>query len=162
MAMALTSLHVATLGFAALTLAAAAFYDVRSYRIPNYLCGFLVILFPAFVITASPPLSWHANLVVGVVLLAIGAVLLAFRLMGAGDVKLIAATALWAGPQLLGTFLMVTAFAGGALALALLFGMRLRDHTGSWRKAQIPYGVAIAAGGLAVLGLTAKPALLAH
>lgn len=68
--------------------------------------------------------------------------------MGGGDVKLIAALALWLplGPFVI--MLWVMAIAGGVLTLAVIVARRLRESTG---RPQIPYGVAIAVGGLWVI-----------
>ena len=49
-----------------------------------------------------------------------GAVAFRFRLLGGGDVKLLAAGALWLGAAALGPFLLATALAGGVLALGFL------------------------------------------
>jgi prepilin peptidase CpaA len=90
---------------------------------------------------------------------------LAFFLAGwvaGGDVKLIAAIALWIGPENASLFVLLTAFLGALLALALLL---IKKHGGvvggtlghNWlyqraralaERSQCPYGVAI---GLAAL-----------
>jgi prepilin peptidase CpaA len=62
--------------------------------------------------------------------------------MGGGDVKLLASTSVWAGPALVFPLLMVTALAGGLVAVGVLAARR--------RRSPLPYGVAIAAGGLVV------------
>ena len=87
-------------------------------------------------------------------------------MLGGGDVKLLAALAVWAGTAEALRFLLVTALAGGGLALAWLWYCRigwaalapLRAAFGgpavlsSFDPAAamdrgLPYGVAIAAGG---------------
>jgi prepilin peptidase CpaA len=69
-------------------------------------------------------------------------------MMGGGDVKLAAALALWFPP--LGTihFLVIMSIAGGVLTLAFLAFHYWRKREG---RPEIPYGVAIAFGGLAIL-----------
>jgi len=69
-------------------------------------------------------------------------------MMGGGDVKLAAALALWFTPAGTVRFLVLMSIAGGVLTLALLAWHRVRKHEG---RPQIPYGVAIAFGGLAIL-----------
>jgi prepilin peptidase CpaA len=83
------------------------------------------------------------------------AVLLLFALafwvgaMGGGDVKLLAALALWFTPiEMLGV-LLLTAMLGGLLTIALLACHRLRGREG---RPQIPYGVAIGMAGLWAIG----------
>ncbi len=83
--------------------------------------------------------------------------LLAFRfgLLGGGDVKLLSAAALWAGPQWVAHLLLLTAAAGGLLALsALAFPVVARQGRQRFAptkqavmKHEIPYGIAIAVGG---------------
>lgn len=74
---------------------------------------------------------------------AILAVLFAMRAIGGGDVKLLAALALWFTPAAFVNLIVIMALTGGALALA--FGawhiMRRRKD-----RLSIPYGIAIAVG----------------
>ena len=69
-------------------------------------------------------------------------------MMGGGDVKLAAALALWFPPLLTIKFLVFMSIAGGVLTLALVIWHRARGNGG---RPKIPYGVAIAFGGLAIL-----------
>jgi prepilin peptidase CpaA len=69
-------------------------------------------------------------------------------MMGGGDVKLGAALALWFSPGAIVKFLVLTSLAGGVLTVALLVWHRAKRREG---RPQIPYGVAIAFGGLAIL-----------
>jgi prepilin peptidase CpaA len=79
--------------------------------------------------------------------------------IGGGDAKLFAASLLWLGWPAAGSFMLVTALAGGALTLGLLslrsgwFEPVLAGSPAWVRKlgakdGDIPYGVAIAAGAL--------------
>jgi prepilin peptidase CpaA len=70
-------------------------------------------------------------------------------MMGGGDVKLAAALALWFPPVGTIKFLVWMSLAGGLLTLGILAWHRARRREG---RPQIPYGVAIAVGGLAILG----------
>jgi prepilin peptidase CpaA len=69
-------------------------------------------------------------------------------MMGGGDVKLAAALALWFPPGVTVKFLVLMSIAGGVLTLAVLGLHRLKEREG---RPEIPYGVAIAFGGLAIL-----------
>lgn len=79
--------------------------------------------------------------------------------LGGGDAKLLAAGMAWAGLPLVGEYLAVTGIVGGALALALRWPRTawcadaLRRNwpgTPAQKTASMPYGVAIAAGAVAV------------
>jgi prepilin peptidase CpaA len=69
-------------------------------------------------------------------------------MMGGGDVKLAAALALWFPPAATMQFMVWMSIAGGVLTLALVGWHRARRLEG---RPEIPYGVAIAFGGLAIL-----------
>jgi prepilin peptidase CpaA len=164
MALTITSFHLAILFIAAVVFIAAAVSDVRSYRIPNYYCGLLLLLFPVFAVTSPYPVDWIRNIAVFGIVSAIGFAAFSAHLMGAGDIKLLSVAGLWAGPHSLAVLLLVTAFVGGieSIVAAIALGLKLpkNDRMPRALKAQIPYGVAIATGGVAVLGLMARPILL--
>jgi len=88
-----------------------------------------------------------------VVVFAVGAAAFAVGALGGGDVKLLAAVTLFAGPAGVVDFLAITAIAGGLLGLAMLAGAPLGQPAlaGPLRarlRRGLPYGPAIAAGGL--------------
>jgi prepilin peptidase CpaA len=100
-----------------IVLAVATFTDLRSRRIPNW----LVLPFMAAGIVVSGLLhGWHG---IGQSLsgLALGGLLLGILCflggMGMGDMKLCAAVGAWIGPSQLIVALVVTAMAGGIMAL---------------------------------------------
>ncbi|MBL6931255.1 MAG: prepilin peptidase, partial [Rhodospirillales bacterium] len=139
----------------------AAINDVAEYRIPNRINLAIAALYPAHVLASPVSVDWMGGLIVASCALALGVALFALRHMGGGDIKMIAATALWAGPLGITEFLFVTALAGGLLAIAKLapvragLAMTIGRLTGveireSHYVAQIPYGVAIAFGGFSV------------
>jgi len=74
--------------------------------------------------------------------------------LGGGDVKLLAAVSLFAGPDRIVEFLAVTAIVGGLLGLAILAGAPIGETAGGGGtlrarlRRDVPYGPAIAAGGL--------------
>ncbi|MCH8685433.1 A24 family peptidase [Pedomonas mirosovicensis] len=128
----------------------AAVGDVRRYRISNRLCIAVAGLALPYWLAASaatgaallPLLGWQ----IGVALLVfIGfAVLFALGAMGGGDVKLVAALALWIPPARILELIFLIAIYGGVLALVLVVTRRLRGQT----HRAVPYGVAIALGGI--------------
>jgi prepilin peptidase CpaA len=69
---------------------------------------------------------------------------------------------LWIGPAGLPRFLLVMALTGGLVALAALLGRRA--EAGSLRpllRGHVPYGIAIAAGGLDWAAMVLLPRLFA-
>ena len=159
----------------------AALHDVRERRIPNRLTGALVALYPVYVLVSPTPVAWPAALGLAILVFLIGLGLFARELIGGGDVKLIAALSLWAGPEQFVWFLLVTTLAGGALSLVSLWYRRwggvIDAHLAAFglataagapvladapagestaRSTTLPYGVAIAAGGIAVILELAK------
>ncbi len=153
------------LGVAALLLLIAAWQDIARRLIPNSTClalalsGMLVRLLvapSALAVSAATALALFACLLIP----------WHFAMLGGGDVKLLAAAAFGLPPASVVSLLAMTALAGGALGLAHLALRRLpRRHPpkpGTWlflrvcsaerwrilRRAPLPYGVAIASGGL--------------
>lgn len=157
----LALLQCACVAAFALLLVAAGWQDLRTMRIGNGLSLAIVAIFViwALVGLVGGLLSLgEVGLAVGcafAVFLA-GTFLFAAGAMGGGDVKLLGAASLFAGPALQLDFLAVTALAGGALGLAVLAGAPLRPTaaaTGgtiirSRLSGGLPYGPAIAVGGL--------------
>lgn len=147
-------------------LAVAAFSDIRERIIPNAFCLALLALWPFDLwlgTTASGASSGQAltsammwsglqGLGIGLASFLVGAFLFARGGLGGGDVKLLSVVGMWAGPHLWLPFISITALAGGVLALIVV--ARAARTTGfrprAWRGLTMPYGVAIACGGLYV------------
>ncbi|MDX2027912.1 MAG: prepilin peptidase [Alphaproteobacteria bacterium] len=163
MTVELTAFHIAILLAAAVLLIAAAINDARSYRIPNALCAGLLALFPMYVLTAPRMIEWDQHLMVFALVLLSGFAMFVGNLAGAGDIKLLAATGLWAGPHLIAVFLITTAIAGGFLALIMAALTYVRNNSGhqavALAKVPIPYGIAIAVGGLSTIYMLSQPIL---
>lgn len=134
----------------------SAVSDIYTRRIPNLAVLALLALFAAWaVVTGGAGLG--PALITGALALAVGYGLYAFGVMGGGDAKLFAATALFAGPAYLPAFALATVLTGGVMAVvslasrprrtAAMLATRDRGDTSS----EIPYGVAIGIGGLLVL-----------
>jgi prepilin peptidase CpaA len=164
MSLEFANYHLSVLLIAAGLMIAAAVIDARSYRIPNMLCLALIVLFPLFVLTAPRDIMWQQHLMVFAFVLVIGLAMFSGNLAGAGDIKLLAAIALWTGANYIGVLLVITGLAGGLLSLSMgAIAWRQQHRAGnkvsasSLSKVPIPYGVAIAAGGLASLGMMAWP-----
>ena len=151
-------LHVGCLALLAALLIGAGAQDLRTMHIAN---GFSLAIAGLFVVWAGVELSAGrmslATLAMAigcaVLVFAVGAAAFAVGALGGGDVKLLAAVTLFAGPAGVVDFLAITAIAGGLLGLAMLAGAPLGQPAlaGPLRarlRRGLPYGPAIAAGGL--------------
>lgn len=138
----------------------AALWDVATFRIPNMLNLVFLALFPIAALLSPQSLAWLWHFTAFGIVLAAGFVLFSLRLLGGGDVKMLAVAALWVGWDLMLEFMIWVGIFGGVLSLALLV-LRMQPlqalyvHLGGAPrllrpKADVPYGVAIAAGGLMV------------
>jgi prepilin peptidase CpaA len=164
-AMSLTLHLVPLAGFAGL-MAMAAFEDFRSLIIPNVVPAGLCLLWPLHLLTA-PGMGLAAGAAAagcaaGVFLA--GAMLFSWGLIGGGDVKLLAAATLWAGPAGTPALLVLTGVFGGLVCLFVLTPLgqiataasgqiglaREGGAANGKRRAVVPYGVAIAAAALVV------------
>jgi len=137
----------------------AAVSDLRSMTIPNRLSLILILgFFPAALLLGLPLMTILQHMGIGLAFLVLGFTLFAFKFLGGGDAKLIAATALWFPLDGSLVFLAYTALLGGAFTLLLLLARQfLQIYTPTmpvWLqtllkpKGDLPYGVAICAGGL--------------
>ena len=135
----------------AIALVFAAFTDLKRRQIDNWLNAAIALAAPVYWIAAGLSVWPDMAIQLGVALAAFAVLagLFALRMMGGGDVKLLTAVALWIEPMIFLQLLLIMALAGGLLTI--FFGAwhimrRQRD------RIAVPYGVAIAIGGLWVLG----------
>lgn len=150
-------LHYGLLCGLAIALVVAAFTDIRRRQIDNWLTAAIALAAPLFWWAAGIELWPGAAIQVGIAVatLVVLAGFFALGWMGGGDVKLLTAIALWIEPGLYLQLIIVMALVGGVLTLvvgAWHIARRQRD------RVAIPYGVAISAGGLWVLGFHYLPA----
>ncbi|HWK42548.1 MAG TPA: prepilin peptidase [Croceibacterium sp.] len=145
------------LALLAIALLIAAFTDLRSRRIGNWLTGAIALGAPLFWWASGLALWPEVALQLGVALLTFGvlAILFAVRAMGGGDVKLLTALALWIEPTAFVKLIVIMALLGGLLTITF----------GAWHVARrqkdklaIPYGVAISLAGLWTIYLAYAPA----
>lgn len=137
----------------------AAWSDLRDYIIPNRICLAVAALYPTHVLATGAYGAVPGALAAAAATFAAGFALFAFRVAGGGDVKLMTSVALWAGPSMIADFLLMTGLAGGLLA-AWLATRAWRQHAEAnpdgtlgirllaVRHTKVPYGAAIALGGL--------------
>lgn len=138
------------LGLLAILLLYAAVVDVRTFTISNRLNLAIALLAPVSWLSVGMPLWPDAAIIVAVAAGVFVLLAAAFYagMMGGGDVKLAAALALWFSPATTITFLIWMSIGGGVLTAVVLVVHRLKKKPG---KPEVPYGVAIAFGGLAIL-----------
>ncbi|QIG54849.1 peptidase [Altererythrobacter sp. BO-6] len=150
-------IHYGLLAGLAIALLFAAFTDLRRRQIDNWLNAGIALAAPIFWWSSGLSLWPGVALQFGVALaaFAVFAGLFALKMMGGGDVKLLTALALWIEPTWFLKLLVVMALTGGVLTVVM----------GAWHimrrerdRIKIPYGVAIAIGGLWVLGTQYLPA----
>lgn len=131
-------------------LVSAGIEDARTREIANWKNAAIALLAPVW---------WYVNglaiwpdmavqLGVAVAVFALFALAFHLNMMGGGDVKMIAALALWLPLGALTSMLMVMAIAGGAITLVMMIEHRMRKAEGA---PEIPYGVAIAAAAILAL-----------
>lgn len=152
----------------------AAISDIRFFILSNRLCLSVAILYPVFI--ASLYFSGY-QITLGSIGWSIGISLLIFSFLvflfargyiGGGDVKLIPAIALWAGPSRILEFLLITTIFGGLVALLIISFRYLKNYISLHKSSEkinfsmsesaeseheennIPYGVGISIGGLYV------------
>lgn len=164
-----TALNILALFAFTALMVTAAFEDFRRLMIPNWLIAGLVAVWPLSLVAGrvAPAMALGALGVAGAVFLA-GALLFARGLLGGGDVKLLCAAALWAGPAATPELLLVTAGLGGVLSLFLLSpvgahlsfagrllfgppGAAVAAATAAEGRVPVPYGIAIAGGALIII-----------
>jgi prepilin peptidase CpaA len=134
----------------AVILVVAAAIDVRTFTISNRLNLTVALLAPLYWLSIALPV-WPdvaIQLAAGAIVFALLAAAFYAGMMGGGDVKLAAALALWFSPVSTVKFLVLMSIGGGFLTLGVLALHRARGRTG---RPEIPYGVAIAFGGLVIL-----------
>jgi prepilin peptidase CpaA len=131
-------------------LVVAAVIDARTFTISNRLNGVVAVLAPVYWLSV-PMAPWPGiaiQLIAAAVVFGILACAFFAGMMGGGDVKLAAALALWFPPIATVKFLVLMALAGGVLTTFILAWHRAGKREG---RPQIPYGIAIAFGGIAIL-----------
>ncbi len=154
-------IELSVLAFFPALMAFAAFSDLFTMTISNFVSLALVALFFTLAVLLGMPakeVALHAA--AGGLMLVVTFLMFARNWIGGGDAKLAAATAVWVGWDNLADYGFQAAIIGGLLTLLILqfrrtpmpnwcltigWLMRLHDN-----KAGVPYGIALAAAGLLV------------
>ena len=136
-----------------LLLLLAALEDLWRLQIEDWLSGGVALGALLGVAIDGPAVALWQNLLLFALVLGIGTLLFARGWMGGGDVKLLAACALWFDLGQGWKMLVAVAIAGGLESLLVML-LRLLPWPEPWRcrivwlqrGEALPYGVAIAAG----------------
>jgi prepilin peptidase CpaA len=157
----------------------AAYADFTKFVIPNVISIALLALYPVHVVTAPGQVIWQVAAVMAVVVFLVGFFMFVVGAMGGGDVKLMSVCMLWVGPiylvefigVMLATSILLAVYAAVRMAIEMddasapVGGAAARQRGGGFKwvlnlryvpltKLNVPYGVAISAGGLTFLVLT--------
>ena len=136
-----------------LLLLIAAAEDGWRMRIGNLTSGAIVVGAFAAVALDGPMTGLWQNLALFVAVLVVGTFMFARSWMGGGDVKLLAAGALWCDFSSGWKMLVAVAIAGGVETLLILAARKIGWSARTFERFEflrrhggIPYGIAIAAG----------------
>lgn len=138
------------LGLLVLILVSAGIEDARIREIANWKNAAIALLavpwWFAMGLHPWPDMAIQLGVALGV--FALFAAAFHFGMMGGGDVKMIAALALWFPFDKLVSLIVVMSLAGGAITLVMLMDKWIRRRS---EQPEIPYGIAIAIAALITL-----------
>ena len=153
----MSAIGAAILMIAPVCLFIAAISDLFTMTIPNRVSIFLLASFAVLApVSGLPWAEISMSVAAGGLVLAVCFGFFALNIMGGGDVKLLAASAVWFSPAL-GAFIVATALWGGVVTLLVLL---LRAQANRFAVIEtvvpaqilttkkIPYGVAIGIAGI--------------
>lgn len=146
-------------------LAMLAVSDLRRRRLPNAMVATLAALFFAQAwIAGESRVALLAHVATGVAALVLAALLFRFGWLGGGDAKLFGAVFLWSGPACATTVFFIVSSFGLILGLTqIAIGRMQRDSEAAKRLGWfapargVPYGIALAVGGVAAVWLPLAP-----
>ena len=142
-------------------LATLAVSDLRRRRLPNAIvAAFAALYFAQAWIAGVDRTGLATHVAMGLAALVLAAALFRFGWLGGGDAKLVGAVFLWSGPALATTVFFIVSLIGLMLGLTqIAIGRMQRDRaaapTHAWLAPArgVPYGVALAVGGVAAVWL---------
>ncbi len=138
---------VILLGLLVLILVSAGIEDARIREIANWKNAAIALLAVPwwFAMGLSPWPGMAVQLGIALGVFALFAAAFHFGMMGGGDVKMIAALALWFPFDRLVSLIVIMSLVGGALTLVMLIDKWIRRRR---EQPEIPYGIAIAIAAL--------------
>ncbi len=141
---------VILLGLLVLILVSAGIEDARIREISNWKNAAIALLalpwWFAMGLNPWPDMAIQLGVALGV--FALFAAAFHFGMMGGGDVKMIAALALWFPFDKLVSLIVIMSLVGGAITLVMLIDKWIRRRS---EQPEIPYGIAIAIAALLTL-----------
>lgn len=140
-----------------------ALSDLRQRRLPNAIVAAFAALYIAHAwLAGETHIGFELHLATGVAALALAAALFRFGWLGGGDAKLFGAVFMWSGPAHSATVFFIVSLFGLMLALAQIAVGRVRRERATagalaWLAPShgVPYGLALAIGGIAAVWLPA-------
>jgi prepilin peptidase CpaA len=159
--MAANLIFLTTLVWFPALMAYSASSDLITMTIPNRLVLGLVIGYCALALAVGMPMAEVAfDFSCGLVVLLLTFTMFSLGWIGGGDAKLAAATALWLGWAHILDYGLIASVLGGIITLGLLLGRRMQLPAWASRlnwlsrlhhpETGVPYGIALAAAGLAL------------
>ena len=145
---------------ASLVFVAALYQDLTTRRIPNVLPAVLLVIGAAKWLLVGRLADLGQALAAAAIMLVVTALMFWRGWMGGGDVKLLTAASFLIGGAQTPEFVILTALAGGIVALLVLvwtgIARLLPARAGTegpveLRKATVPYGVAISSAAVWIL-----------
>ncbi|MDZ7283388.1 prepilin peptidase [Sphingomonas sanguinis] len=150
-----TIMRIALLVALVLLLVSAGIEDARTREIADAKNIAIALLAPLWWWTSGLAVWPDMAVQIGIALAVFLLFAQAFRIgmMGGGDVKMIAAIALWLPLSSLFRMVLVMSIAGGAVTIAMLVDhrLRVRKQGDAAPAIEVPYGVAIAIAALVTL-----------
>lgn len=126
----------------------AAVYDVRSYRLPNWLMASGAVVGVGCSALLGGVAGLEQALYGGLLGIALLFLPFAARAMGGGDVKFLGALGCFLGPISCAWALLYGAVAGGALSLVVYCLPGVTPPGEAKKRRKVPYGVALAVGAI--------------
>jgi prepilin peptidase CpaA len=159
--MTTTLLILITLVLFPALMAFSASSDLFSMKISNRVSIALAVAYPVLALAIGmPAMAIATNLACGAMVLVLTFIMFTRGWIGGGDAKLAAATAPWLGWALMLDYSILTSILGGALTLAIVLARRTPMPQWAARldwlarlhhpDNGVPYGIALAAAGLAL------------
>ncbi|WP_281985257.1 prepilin peptidase [Thalassorhabdomicrobium marinisediminis] len=154
---------LSTVGLCVL-LGAVILYDLRQMRLPNRLALLFVLLFALAEVWTVPAGELAGRVGVALLVLVLGMVANAARLVGGGDVKILSALMLFIPLRDLAPFLFLLSLSmAGGIAVLLVVRRALRGVDTGWiglqESGRYPMGISIGAAGLVYVALNWSGAL---
>ncbi|HET9429141.1 MAG TPA: prepilin peptidase [Allosphingosinicella sp.] len=128
-------------------IAAAAIEDAMRLKISN-LTNVLILVVGLGTLLLNWNPEWWEHILAFAIALALGIGMYALGWFGGGDAKLLGAAAFAFDLGGLPAFLLLTALAGGVMAILFVGTSLFRRQNKGIRNRSLPYGIAIAAGAM--------------